>query len=166
MQLFAAKVTAINGQQMQVSFVYEYKILWVTRCVPCGFTTGLHWMPKIGDPVWIVYMEGGMPIALGGISNYDAINRSVAYQTLEALAGGLQAGETAILGPTGSVLKWVQDGSMTLSILDSMGGMTKALKVNGGTKGVARVGDTVSVSVNGQGGSGTITSGSSDVLLR
>ena len=104
-QIFEAIVTATNAPFVQVAYAYQFGLRdHLARPIFCGVGSGLHWMPKTGDKVLLVLIEGGFPLALCGIAHYDAA-------TLVGLTP-LQEGETAILGPTGNLLRTVQSGAV------------------------------------------------------
>lgn len=170
MQLQVGIITGTQPPFVQVQFLYlPQKAPFLCRPVLCGVTTGLHYMPLVGERVWVGYVENSRPVALCGLSLFDPTNPFSRSTKLPALLGG----ETAILGPTGSILKWVQAGGMQMTLLDSGGGMgTEQLVVNGGTRKVAADGDTITGSISAPSGGGNcsftlhVQASNADVLVR
>ena len=96
MQLAPGRVTAIATPYVAVDAYYRgqpYQKL--CRPILCGVTTGLHWMPKLGDRVWIAYIESALPTVLCGLSNFDL----QATSKLIPLLPNVLPGETWILAP-------------------------------------------------------------------
>lgn len=139
MQIFEAIVTVVSPPFVQVSYAYQSGLRdHIARPVFCGLSSGVHWMPSPGDKVALVLIQGGYPIALCGLAHYSDAN-------LTALTP-LLAGETAILGPTGNLLRTVQAGAV------QAGNPANAFKA------VVLDGDAVSVS-------GSVPSGGGSVVL-
>lgn len=135
MQIFEAVVTALAPPYIQVSYVWQNGLRdRICRPVMCGATSGLHWMPQQGDKVALVLIQGGFPLALCGLADYSAAQ----IAAMPTLLGG----ETALLGPTGNLLKVVQTGAI------EAGNPTNAFKP------VALNGDAIAGSITAPSGGG------------
>ena len=140
MQLFAAVVQAVTPPYLQVAYSYQGTILpSLCRPVQCGATTGLHWMPAPGDAIWLVQLEQGMPVALCGLAAPTPAQLATAAPLQTA---ALQAGETALYGPTGNVLRLVQAGAV------------QAGNPSAAFKAVALNGDAITGSITAPSGGG------------
>lgn len=138
MQIFEAVVTAVSMPFLQVSYAYQSGLRdHIARPVFCGLSSGVQWMPSPGDHVALVLIQGGYPIALCGLGHYTDADLA----TLTPLL----AGETAILGPTGNLLRTVRSGTV------QAGNPANAFKA------VVLDGDAVRVSGSVPSGGGSVT---------
>lgn len=108
------------------------------RRVPTLMLGGIYWSPQQNDVVLLAFVDGrkDVPIIIGKLP------------ALSSKSIITDSGQIAIKNPAGTNI-----------ILDSQGNIL----LNGGTAGVARIGDSVQVNINGTIYTGTITSGSSTV---
>lgn len=163
-------VTAIKAPYVQVQYLYfPKKAPFLCRPVLFGLKSGFHWMPKKGSRLWVGYVEGSLPVALCGLSFFDPTNPLSLSNQLPAL----DEDECVIVGPTGSILKWVKTGAVQMTILDALGAMgTEQLTINGGARKIVADGDTITGTISAPSGGGSCTfslhvvATNSDVLVR
>lgn len=117
-----------------------------------GNFKGLMCLPEVNDHVLVLFMGERAPVIIG--SMYSQYDTKPAIKKEEMLLCPKTKGSYIFFDKNDNIK--IKSGTMTLTIKDNV------LTINGGTLGIARVGDSVSVSVPTHGTcTGTITSGSS-----
>lgn len=142
--------TVLNVYQDTIPFSYDIYIpRWQTTYskVPCIALGGFFPLLNIQDTVIVLFVDGRKeaPIIIGAWTNTKT---STLYSYSGTKITVDNKGNTVIQNPAGTNVTLDPQGNILL---------------NGGTAGVARVGDTVQVNVNGTIYTGIITSGSTKV---
>ena len=148
MYLHPAKVLVATPPTYQVQLLDTGRVLAnVVQPTITGSLLGYLFIPAVGDRVIVTYWADATPFILCGLSAWS--------QQIASIPTG-QPHEQFIYGPHGQVLAQYVGGDMDLT---APNGIVR-LATSGGAA-VARVGDSVSVSLST--GNGTITGGSAKV---
>jgi phage gp45-like len=92
---------------------------------------GFYAAPNYGDAVLVVFLEGNISsgIIIGGINNIDNAYIDPGPQTTTQ-PDGMAAGEAWMVHQTGTYLKFLNDGTVNITCLDTNGDPTD-LNING-----------------------------------